>query len=128
VKGAQWIVAPDRGFGIARLAAGTFDIDLDKRIENRVKPLDARKMGFDQFNRRKLLVANFFRQNGGRKIVEIRHVGLNDESSSLSLFSEKAGEPFACDPDALGMGAVCYPGWKRPPKQTTPNVPGARPF
>jgi hypothetical protein len=85
VKRTEWIVAPAGNFSLMCLAARTFDIDLDKCVENRVEPCDPRKMGFDQFHRRNLLMANLVGQGGSGKIVEVGHLSVDDESSSLTL-------------------------------------------
>ena len=46
------------------------------------------------------MIANLFGQSESGKIVEVRHISVNDESSSLTLFNEKAGETFAPGRDA----------------------------
>ena len=104
MKRTQAVAAQNRGFGMARLAASAFDIHLNERVETWVEPVDTCKMRFNQLNRRNLPVANFLRHNRGGKIVETRHVVLNEESSSLSSVSEPVGETFARDRDAAKSG------------------------
>ena len=73
------IAAQNRTFRRARLLAGSLGVQMDKRIQLRLQPLDAFKMEFDDFDGRDSLGSNFLADFRQGAIGEEAH-GLMSES------------------------------------------------